>query len=89
MDTGKLKPLSANLSVALSLTLRKTSCLLQFTLPAGKMVTIQLAFFRSFLSACVSEVPLEPCLKSTVWYSTVSWEIRQMYDMFRNDLSVK
>lgn len=46
-------------------------------------------FFHSFLSAYILEVPLEPCLKSTVWYSTVSWEIRQMYAMFRNDLSVK
>lgn len=45
MDIVKLKPLSMNLSVPLSLTLRKTLYLLQFTLPVGKMVIIKLAFF--------------------------------------------
>lgn len=45
--------------------------------------------FHRFLSAYISAVPLEPCLKSTVRYSTASWEIRQMYAMFRIGLSVK
>lgn len=87
-DIVKPKPLSLNLPDLLFLTLRKILYLLQFTVLVGKMVVMKHHFHR-FLSAYILEVPLEPSLKSTVWYSTVSWEIRQMYAMFRNDLSVK
>lgn len=89
MDTENLKPLTGNLTVLIVLTLRKTLHLLQFTLLTAKMVKIKLALFHSFLPACISAVLLEPCLKSSVQYSTVSWEIRQINAMFRNDFSVK
>lgn len=46
-------------------------------------------FFHRFLPAYTSELPLKPCLKSTVKYTAASWEIRQMHAMFKNYLSVK
>lgn len=89
MDMGNLKSLTGNLSVPLILTLKKTLHLLQFALLTGKMVKIKLALFHSFLPTYISAVLLEPCLKSSVWYSTVSWEIGQINAMFINYFSVK
>lgn len=64
--------------------LEKNAVLAQFTLLVGKIVVIKLAFFTDFCQHI-----LQPCLKSTVRYTAVSWEIRQMHAMFKNDLSVK
>lgn len=85
MDIENLKPLTVNLSVPLSPCGKHcTCCSLLYWL-----VRIKLAFFHSFLPPYISAVLLEPCLKSTVWYNTVSWEIRQINAMFRNYFSVK